>query len=852
MGRKRYASARAAPAKQEQKKRRQREVVDLADGGSELDDFVAYDPELEDEEEVQEESGENLVRLPERRTAAKASEDGESEFVGDPVPVEEAKRQWPHRFQKAMGRADWGSKSTTTQAGPASVPQAKKHFTSAKVDDVIYNLGDDAYVMAGEGEDNYICKIVEMFEALDGVCYFTAQWYYRAKETVITSCDQFVDPRRVFFSEIKDDNNIDCLVKKVSIHRIPYNGNSDSRDIIPHESDFYCDMMYLVPCSTFLNLPHGNTHVDFTAADVSTSTISSESDGAEVRELNSEKTLLDIYSGCGGMSTGLCLGANSCNVNLVTKWAVDMNGPACDSLRLNHPETNVMNVSADTFLALLKEWQQLCASCMLITSNCSPHPNLDTSTNDEEEEESNDDDDDGGEGEVYEVDHILDICYRKPNGGRKSGLYFKIHWKGYDDDYDTWEPIEGLSGCPQKIKEFVVNGFKEKRLPLPGHVDVICGGPPCQGISGFNRFRNFKNPLEDPKNEQMKTFMDLVDFLRPKFVLMENVVDLLKFSSGFLGRYALSRLVGMNYQARMGMLAAGAYGLPQFRMRVFLWGALQEEKLPQFPFPTHKVDSRGVIPKEFECNNVDYENHEVNLKDALFLEDAISDLPKVENTEVREEMHYVDEPKTHFQRYIRLGRDGVLGQVLYDHCPLQLNEDDYQRVCHVPKRKGANFRDLPGVRVVGNKVELDPDVERVYLPSGKPLVPNYAISFVRGTSTKPFKRLWWDETVPTVVTRAEPHNQAICHPVQDRVLTVRENARLQGFPDYYKLCGSIKDKYTQVGNAVAVPVAKVLGYSLALSFKGLSEAAAMFTLPEGYGAIQVLPADQMSSAEFPQ
>ncbi|VFQ79338.1 unnamed protein product [Cuscuta campestris] len=229
----------------------------------------------------------------------------------------------------------------------------------------------------------------------------------------------------------------------------------------------------------------------------------------------------------------------------------------------------------------------------------------------------------------------------------------------------------------------------------------------------------------------------------------------------------------MNYKARMGMLAGGAYGLPQFCMRVFLWGALQGEKLSKFPLPTHKVDSRGIISKEFECNNAEYENHDVNLKDTLFLEDAISDLPKVENTE--------------------------------------LNEDDFQRVCHVPKRKGANFRDLLGVRVVGNKVELDPNVERV----------------------------------------AEPQNQAICHPVQDRVLTIRENARLQEFPDYYKLCGSIKDKYTQVGNAVVVLVAKALGYSLALSFKGLSEAAAMFTLTEGYGAIQELPANQTSPAEFP-
>ncbi|KAL9248849.1 DNA (cytosine-5)-methyltransferase CMT1-like protein, partial [Drosera capensis] len=67
---------------------------------------------------------------------------------------------------------------------------------------------------------------------------------------------------------------------------------------------------------------------------------------------------------------------------------------------------------------------------------------------------------------------------------------------------------------------------------------------------------------------------------------------------------------------------------------------------------------------------------------------------------------------------------------------------------------------LPGVRVgPDNKVELDPTVERVLLTSQKPLVPNYAISFVNGTSSKPFGRLWYDETVPTVVTRAEPHNQ---------------------------------------------------------------------------------------------
>jgi DNA (cytosine-5)-methyltransferase 1 len=83
---------------------------------------------------------------------------------------------------------------------------------------------------------------------------------------------------------------------------------------------------------------------------------------------------------------------------------------------------------------------------------------------------------------------------------------------------------------------------------IQGDVDVICGGPPCQGASGFNRFRNYEKPLDDPKNKQMVVYMDIVEFLRPRFILMENVVDILKFCDGILGRYALSRAVSMNYQ----------------------------------------------------------------------------------------------------------------------------------------------------------------------------------------------------------------------------------------------------------------------------------------------------------------
>ncbi|CAI9761350.1 unnamed protein product [Fraxinus pennsylvanica] len=777
-----------------------------------------------------------------RTPVEKESEEDNARFLGDPVPDEEARQRWPHRYQNK---------------NPEGI-QARRHFIQAEVDGLVFNLEDDAHVKAEEGETSYICKIIEMFEAVDGSPKFTAQWYYRAKDTVIKFHGNLIDDNCVFFSEVKDDNPLDCLLNKIRIAFLPLKVELDAQEELSSTCDYYYDRMYLPEYSSFVSLSTDNT----AASSESDSTISIDADavtassGSEVEEHGNVKTLLDLYSGCGAMSTGLCLGANTCGVKLVTKWAVDLNQYACESLKLNHPETEVRNESAEDFLSLLKEWEKLCTTHLSPnseTADGNPESREEEDDDDDEKNEEDDDEKNEEDSEVFEVEEILSISYGDPNDNGKSEMHFKIRWKGYGPEEDTWEPLEGLSACQEKLKKFVSRGYELKILPLPGTVDVICGGPPCQGISGFNRFRNKDNPLADDKNKQLVVFMDIVAYLRPKFVLMENVVDIVRFAGGFLGRYALGRLVGMGYQTRMGMMAAGAYGLPQFRMRMFMWGALLTERLPQYPLPTHNLVVRGVIPTEFESNTVAYdEGSNVELKKELFLGDAISDLPPVENNEAHNEMPYGSEPETEFQHFIRLRRDEMPGSVmsnsevseheLYDHRPYQLNQDDYERVCQIPKKKGANFRDLPGVRVrTDNKVEWDPTVERVKLSSGKPLVPDYAMSFVQGTSTKPFGRLWWDETVPTVVTRPEPHNQTILHPLQDRVLTIRENARLQGFPDYYKLIGPIRERYIQVGNAVAVPVARALGYSLALALRGLSGNEQLFSLPEQYPVITDVP-----------
>ncbi|KAJ1403876.1 S-adenosyl-L-methionine-dependent methyltransferase [Sesbania bispinosa] len=702
-----------------------------------------------EEPQGQEEQHDTVSLLPSQRKKAKQSSttNSDASFFGKPVPATEARAKWPHRYSSKVEKKGSGG-SSNVGTSENEILQAKSHYHQAKVDGVLYKLFDDAYVKAEDGKPDYIARIVEMFETVDNELYFTAQWFYRARDTVIKDHGDLVDKKRVFISDVKDDNPLDCIVSKVKIAQITPNvGLNTKKRKIP-SCDFYYDMKYTVPYLTFSNLANG-----------------------------SERSDADPY--------------------------------------------------------------------------------MDEDQGDDEvDNKKNEASENASDSEEFEVEKLLAVCYGDPNNVKKPGTgieallsFYKsgigVRWKGYDSSEDTWEPVDGLSDCQDVLEDFVKRGYKKKLLPLPGDADFICGGPPCQGVSGFNRFRNQQAPLEDVKNKQLLVYMDIIDFLKPKYVLMENVVDILKFAGGFLGRYAIGRLVSMNYQARMGMMAAGSYGLPQFRMRVFLWGALPTEKLPPYPLPTHEVVARGFIPTEFEEITVAYETKETcQLADALFLGDAISDLPAVTNDEGQDERNYGTTPRTEFQRYIRLKRSEMVGymassqsaprRILYDHRPLQLNKDDYERVCQIPKKKGANFRDLPGVLVKDNKVEWDPSVERVLLKSGKPLVPDYAMSFVRGTSPKPFGRLWWDEIVSTVVTRAEPHNQIVLHPTQDRVLTIRENARLQGFPDCYKLCGPIKERYIQVGNAVAVPVALALGYTFGLACQGLCDNKPLTTLPFKY------------------
>jgi len=117
------------------------------------------------------------------------------------------------------------------------------------------------------------------------------------------------------------------------------------------------------------------------------------------------------------------------------------------------------------------------------------------------------------------------------------------------------------------------------------------------------------------------------------------------------------------------------------------------------------------------------------------------------------------------------------------------------------------------------------------LPSGNPLVIDCVLTYEHGKSLRPYGRLWWDEVVGTVLTSPNARMQALIHPAQDRLLTIRESARLQGFPDSFRFRGTVKDRYRQIGNAVAVPVGRALGYALAMAILNKTGDDPLMVLP---------------------
>ncbi|KAM4106402.1 hypothetical protein ACB094_04G063100 [Castanea mollissima] len=361
-----------------------------------------------------------------------------------------------------------------------------------------------------------------------------------------------------------------------------------------------------------------------------------------------------------------------------------------------------------------------------------------------------------------------------------------------DDCMSTTEAAELASALHEK---------EINNLPLPGQVDFINGGPPCQGFSGMNRFSD--SSWSKVQCEMILAFLSFADYFRPKYFLLENVRNFVSFNKGQTFRLTLASLLEMGYQVRFGILEAGAYGVSQSRKRAFIWAASPEEILPEWPEPMHVFAAPEL--KITLSENLQYAAARSTASGAPFraitVRDTIGDLPAVGNGASKTNLEYQDDPVSWFQKKIR----GNM-VVLTDHISKEMNELNLIRCQRIPKRPGADWHDLPDEKVklsTGQVVDLIPWC-----------LPNTAKRHNQWKGL--FGRLDWEGNFPTSITDPQPMGKVgMCfHPEQDRILTVRECARSQGFPDRYQFAGNIIHKHRQIGNAVPPTLAYALGRKL--------------------------------------
>ncbi|XP_049873328.1 DNA (cytosine-5)-methyltransferase PliMCI-like isoform X2 [Pectinophora gossypiella] len=386
------------------------------------------------------------------------------------------------------------------------------------------------------------------------------------------------------------------------------------------------------------------------------------------------------------------------------------------------------------------------------------------------------------------------------------------------------------------------------RLPMQGEVELLCGGPPCQGFSGMNRFNsreysNFKNSL-------VASYLSFCDYYRPKYFILENVRNFVAFKKGMVLKLTLRTLLDMGYQCTFGILQAGNYGVPQTRRRLIILAAAPGYKLPLYPEPTHVFSRRAcsltatIDGKRFVTNS---QWDESAPRRTCTIHDAMSDLPEICNGANKLEIDYGSMPESHFQRMIRSKDESTK---LRDHICKNMAPLIQARICRVPTTPGSDWRDLPNISVTlsdgtkckvlqyryddkkngrsssgalrgvcacaaGGTCSSNDKQENTLIPWCLPHTGNRHNNWA-GL----YGRVSWDGYFSTTVTDPEPMGKQgrVLHPEQNRVVSVRECARSQGFRDTYIFAGSIQDKHRQIGNAVPPPLGAALGREIKKAF----------------------------------
>lgn len=292
------------------------------------------------------------------------------------------------------------------------------------------------------------------------------------------------------------------------------------------------------------------------------------------------------------------------------------------------------------------------------------------------------------------------------------------------------------------IRKFRIKGILKT---TKRDIKIIFGGPPCQGFSTSNqKTRNMNNS----NNWLFKEYLRITKEVLPDWVVVENVKGIIDTENGYFFNEILNRLNRLGYTTNWVVLNAADYGVPQIRNRVFIVGSLDGIKF-DFPKPT--------------CQNY------------ITVEEAISDLPKLESGAMEHELDYKTNELNKYQSALRKQSSKSVNNLVTKNSKLII-----ERYKHIPQ--GGNWHNIPVNLMMNYK-----DCSRCH--------------------TRIYHRL--EKNKPAVVLGNYRKNMLI-HPTENRGLSVREAARLQSFPDSFHFWGGIGTQQQQVGNSVPPILASVL------------------------------------------
>ena len=293
-----------------------------------------------------------------------------------------------------------------------------------------------------------------------------------------------------------------------------------------------------------------------------------------------------------------------------------------------------------------------------------------------------------------------------------------------------------------------------------GELDLLAGGPPCQGFS--KNVPRSQRQLDSENNSLVKTFLEHCEAILPKWVLMENVAEM---RNGFDQHYTdeiVERLTKAGYQVIHGVHNAADYGVPQRRKRAFFM-ARRDGIVPTAPKATHSKEASDDLFS--------------TLKPHITVWDAISDLRPLEHGEGFEQDEYYKIAQNDYQKFIRNGCEYT-----FNHVAKKMKPTQYERIRSL--EPGQGIKDLPD--------KLRP----------------------KGGYSGAYGRLTKDMVMPTI-TRWVFHagSGRWGHPVDYRLITIREAARLHGFKDCFRFYGTYTQQAGQLGNSVPPLLAKIMGES---------------------------------------